>query len=66
MKAEVKMNKQQRDVLAGYTCNILERNVDMEDYLAAHGIPKSLIDKMSKAMDLIYEVNQVCFNKKKK
>jgi len=58
-----KMNKQQKEMLATYTCGILDRYDGMEEHLKAHGIPKELIKKMNKAFDLIFEVNQSSFDK---
>lgn len=58
-----KINKQQKEVLATLSCGILDRYDNIEEHLKSHGIPKPLIKKMSKAMDLIFEVNQSCFAK---
>ena len=57
------MNKYQKEVLANYTCGILDRYPDMDEYLQSHGIDERLLKKMKKAFDLIYEVNQECHKK---
>lgn len=58
------MNKEQKEMLASYTCHILDSYPDMEEYLKEHGIPKEYIEKMNEAFNLIFEVNQCCFKKK--
>jgi hypothetical protein len=62
-KSKTEMNKEQKDFLAHYTCKIIDEQMNMEEVMKSHGIPKNLIKKMSKAIDMIYEVNQYCFAK---
>lgn len=52
------MNVEQLQVLKSVTCGILDRNADVEEILKSSGINKRLINKVSKALDLIFEVNQ--------
>lgn len=54
------MTEQQRQYLASKTCYILDSQADLEDQLAAHGIPLKLRKKITKALDLIFQVNQSC------
>ena len=62
-KSKSKMTKEQNDFLKHYTCQILDEQMNMEEVMKAHGIPKKHIKKMSDALDLIFEVNQSCFDK---
>lgn len=59
------MNKEQKEILAMFTCGILDKYDDYETYLSSHGIDKKYINKISKAFDLIFEVNQICFTIKR-
>ncbi len=59
------MNQQQKEFLAALTCGILDKYDHIEINLESHGIPKRLINKMSKAFNLIFEVNQECVVKEK-
>ena len=63
-KSKNKMNREQKDFLAHYTCEIIERYENIDNVLKTHGIPKTHIKKLNKALDMIFEVNQCCFNKK--
>ena len=60
------MNNQQKDYLKNITCKMLDQHSDIEGSLKEQGIPSSLVKKMGKAFDLIFEVNQSCFPKKRK
>lgn len=62
-KSKNKMNVEQRTFLAHYTCEIIERYDGLEDVLKSHDIPKKHIKKISKALDVIFDVNQCCFDK---
>lgn len=57
------MDEKQKEFLALLTCGILEKYEGIDELLKSNNIPKSLVDKMEKAMDLIFEVNQSCFDK---
>jgi len=52
------MNEKQKEYVRSITCYILEKNTDLIEDLETHGIPKKLIKKIDKALDLIFEVNQ--------
>lgn len=57
------MTEGQKEALARYTCYILDTNADLEEFLDSHAFPEGIKEKMNKAFDLIFEVNQECFTK---
>lgn len=57
------MNQTQKQVVANYTCGILDHYDDMESFLKSHGADRKTMNKMKKAFDLIFEVNQEMFRK---
>ncbi len=59
------MNQQQKEALKYYTCRVLEQNENMEEMLLSHGIPKKIVAKLNKALDVFFEVNQECIEKVK-
>jgi hypothetical protein len=63
LASKTQMTKEQKERLANLTCYILDTHPDIEEKLNGMGIPKHLVDKITKAFDLIYEVNQECFKK---
>ena len=52
------MNQEQKDWLKHKTCFIIEKNDNLEHEMKERAIPKKLIKKITKALDLIFEVNQ--------
>lgn len=58
------MNQEEREHLLKFTCHIIEKYDAVEEKFKAGGLPKKWIKKLDKAFDLIYEVNQKCFDKK--
>lgn len=63
------MNKKQAEFLQSYTCHILDSYSNVDDVLSEHGINKKCTNKIKKAFDLIFEVNEICVeitNKKNK
>lgn len=58
------MNKEQKENLRLVTCGILDRYSDMDEFLEVNKVPKKLVKKINKALDLIFEVNQSCIDDK--
>lgn len=58
------MNEYQKQFVASKTCYILDCHPNIEEQFLAHGIPQELTDKITKAFDLIFEVNQACQEEK--
>lgn len=59
------MNKEQCQSIMSTTCYVLDSNSEIEDTLKSYGIEKKDLAKVSKALDLINEVNQTYANKMK-
>ncbi len=58
------MNKYQAAFLAEYTNGILDKYPDVDEVLQAHHIPKVHARKITKAFDMIFQVNQSCIPNK--
>jgi len=59
------MNKEQCQSIMTTTCYVLDSNPDIEERLKSFGIENKDLAKISKALDLINEVNQTYAKKMK-
>lgn len=59
------MNKEQCQSIMSRTCYVLDSNPELEEDLKSFGIEKKDLAKITKALDLINEVNQT-YSKKRK
>lgn len=60
---QLKLNKSQKRDLARITCRILEQNQNLDIELKSCKIPKKAVKKINKALDIIADLNRMCFNK---
>ena len=60
------MNKEQCEAIMKTTCYVLDSNDGIEDSLKQNGIAKKDLAKVTKALDLINEVNQTYCKLKKR
>ena len=61
----IPVNKEQCDVIMQATCYVLDSNPDLEERLKAAGIDGKSLKKITKALDLINDVNQTYANIRK-
>ena len=52
------MNKVQKKIVRWNTCYLLDISANMEQDWKNIGVPKKYVNKLKKALDLLFELNQ--------